>query len=41
MANSAIKEELLQLPDLQQLIGELQTSLDDEHRRRLDLIHHL
>jgi Uma2 family endonuclease len=36
MSNTAIKEELLQLPDLQQLIGELQTSLNDEHRRRLD-----
>jgi Uma2 family endonuclease len=35
MSNIAIKEELLQLPDLQQLIGELQTSLNDEHRRRL------
>lgn len=36
MSHTLIKEELLQLPDLQQLIGELQTSLDDEHRRRLD-----
>lgn len=36
MSNTLIKEELLQLPDLQQLIGELQTSLDDEKRRRLD-----
>jgi Uma2 family endonuclease len=35
MSNITIKEQLLQLPDLQQLIGELQTSLDDEHRRRL------
>jgi Uma2 family endonuclease len=35
MSNTAIKEELLQLPDLQQLIGELQTSLNDERRRRL------
>lgn len=36
MSNTAIKEELLQLPDLQQLISELQTLLDSEHRRRLD-----
>lgn len=36
MLNTAIKEKLLQLPDLQQLIGELQTALEDEHRRRLD-----
>jgi Uma2 family endonuclease len=35
MSNIAIKEELLQLPDLQQLIGELQTSLNDERSRRL------
>lgn len=36
MSNTAIKEKLLQLPDIQQLIGELQTLLDSEHRRRLD-----